>query len=52
MIEIGIDSFAATIPDLATGKTLPPRARLGFSSDAVLEKRPGRSEAAGSGPAK
>jgi hypothetical protein len=23
MIEIGIDSFAATIPDPATGKTLP-----------------------------
>jgi probable LLM family oxidoreductase len=28
MIEIGIDSFAATIPDLATGKTLPAADRM------------------------
>src|ERR1700689_3034496 len=28
MIEIGIDSFAATIPDPATGKTLPPVERM------------------------
>src|SRR5271163_1673639 len=28
MIEIGIDSFAATIPDPATGKTLPAAERM------------------------
>jgi hypothetical protein len=28
MIEIGIDSFAATIPDPATGRTLPPADRM------------------------
>jgi hypothetical protein len=28
MIEIGIDSFAATIPDPATGKTLPAADRM------------------------
>src|SRR5579863_9015166 len=28
MIEIGIDSFAATFPDPATGRTLPPADRM------------------------